>query len=243
MKYSIILFILILTSCSNNVSIKKNKADPYSSSGFALIYNELDYNNKILSHKLNNFDLEIGHNKLKKNSIVKITNPDNNKSIELKITKKIKYPNFYKIVISKQVGQILELNKNMPFVSVEEKFKNKSFIAKKAVTFSEEKRVSNKAPVTMVKIDNISSQQQKEKKIIKKFSLIIGDFYSSESAENLRDTLEHKYVKKGSLRIEKLAKNKYRLFAGPYSSINTLKIRYFELNKYGFEDLDIKQND
>ena len=43
--------------------------------------------------------------------------------------------------------------------------------------------------------------------------------------------------------IEKLAKNKYRLFAGPYSSINTLKNRYFELNKYGFEDLDIKQND
>ena len=243
MKYSIILFILILTSCSNDVSIKKNNADPYSSSGFAFIYNEIDYNNKTLSHKLNNFDLEIGHNKLKKNSIVKITNPDNNKSIELKITKKIKYPNFYKIVISKQVSQKLDLNENLPFVSIEEKFKNKSFIAKKAVTFSEEKRVSNKAPITMVTIDNISSQPQKEKKIIKNFSLIIGVFYSKESAENLRDTLEHKYVKKGSLRIEKLAKNKYRLFAGPYSSINTLKNRYFELNKYGFEDLDIKQND
>ena len=31
--------------------------------------------------------MEIGHNILKKNSILKITNPDNMKSIELKITK------------------------------------------------------------------------------------------------------------------------------------------------------------
>jgi len=51
------------------------------------------------------------------------------------------------------------------------------------------------------------------------------------------------YVKKGALKVKKVAKNNFRLSAGPYSSINTLKKRYFELNKYGFEDLDIKQND
>ena len=131
----------------------------------------------------------------------------------------------------------------MPFVEIQERVKNKVFVAKKAVTFSEEQKVSNTAPVTKVKIDNISSKNNINKKKIKKFTIIVGEFYSKESAINLKDTLEHKYVKKGTLKVNKLAKNKFSLSAGPYSSINTLKKRYFELNKYGFEDLDIKQND
>ena len=40
-----------------------------------------------------------------------------------------------------------------------------------------------------------------------------------------------------------LGKNKYVLSSRPHSSINTLKKVYFELNKYGLEDLDIKEND
>ncbi len=111
------------------------------------------------------------------------------------------------------------------------------------MTFSEEKQVSNKAPVTKVKIDNISIKKQKKIKKNKSFTIIVGDFYSGESAKNLKDTLEHKYVKKGALKVKKVGKNKFRLSAGPYHSINTLKKRYFELNKYGFEDLDIEQND
>ena len=49
---------------------------------------------------------------------------------------------------------------------------------------------------------------------------------------------------KNNLNVIKLGKNnRFELSAGPYLSINTLKNDYFELNKYGFEDLDIKQND
>ena len=180
---------------------------------------------------------------LKKNSILKITNPENKKSVELKVSKKIKYPAFFKIIMTQKVAQELGLNKNVPFVDIQEKIKNKSFIAKKAVTFSEEKKVSNKAPVTKVKIDNISEAKEMEAKKIKKFSIIVGDFYSKESAENLIDTLEHKYVKKGSLKVKKVSKNKFRLWAGPYTSINTLKNAYFQLNKYGFDNLDIETND
>ena len=242
MRFSIIFFIFILTSCSSG-TLQKNKIDPYTSSGFALIYNEKDYENKIISGKLKELELEIAHNIIKKNSIVKITNPQNKKSLELKVSKKIKHPSFFKIVITEKVAEKLALNKNTPFVDIQEKIKNKSFIAKKAVTFSEEKKVSDKAPVTKVKIDNISETKDTKVKKIKKFSIIVGDFYSKESAENLIDTLEHKYVKKGTLKVEKVSKNKFRLSAGPYSSINTLKKRYFELNKYGFEDLDIEQND
>ena len=245
MRFSTIFFILILSSCSSG-TLQKSTIDPHLSTGFALIYDEEDYNNKIISGKLNDFELEIGHNKLKKNSIIKITNPENKKSLELKVSKNIEYPDFYKIIISRKVGEKLGLNENIPFVDIQQRIKNKSFIAKKAVTFSEEKKVSNKAPVTKVKIDNISADKTKKKskaKKIKTFTIIVGEFYSEESAKNLKDTLEKKHVKKGALKVKKLAKNKFSLSAGPYSSINTLKKRYFELNKYGFEDLDVQQND
>ena len=242
MRFSVFFLILIVAACTN-AGIKKADIEPYSSTGFALVYNQIDYDNKIISAKLNNNELEIAHDKIKKNSLIKITNPENKKSIELRVTKKIKYPDFYKIVISKKVSDMLELDSNVPYIDIQEKIKNKSFIAKKAVTFSEEKQVSNKAPVTKVKIDNISSKKQIDIIKNKKFIIIVGVFYSQESAENLKDTLEHKYVKKGALKVKREGKNKFSLSAGPYSSINTLKERYFELNKYGFEDLDVKQND
>ena len=242
MKFNIIFLIFFLASCSN-ATLKKNKIDPYTSTGFALIYNQNDYHNKIISGKLKESELEIAHNIIKKNSLVKITNPENNKSLELKVSKKLKYPNFFKIIITEKVAKKIGLNKDVPFVDIQEKVKNKSFVAKKAVTFSEEKKVSDKAPVTEVKINNISQDKESKIKKIKKYSIVVGDFYSKESANNLIDTLEHKYVKKGSLKVKMVAKNKFRLSAGPYSSINTLKKRYFELNKYGFDDLDIEQND
>ena len=217
--------------------------DLYSSTGFALIYDEEDYKNHIISESLNNNELQIAHNKIKKNSIIRITNPENNKSIELKVSKTINYPAFFNILMTKSVSDKLNLNEDVPFVDIQEKIKNKSFVAKKAVTFSEEQKVSNKAPVTKVKIQNMSLEKKVEQKKDKKFSIILGDFYSKESAINLKDTLEKNYVDKGVLQVKKLGKNKFRLLAGPYTSINTLKNRYFELNRYGFEDLDIQQND
>ena len=192
-------------------------------------HDENDYVNKIISRRLNSNEMEIGHNKIKKNSIIRLTNPENNKSLQLKNTKKI--------------ADKLSLDTNMPFVEIEEKIKNQSFVAKKAVTFEEEQQVSNTAPVTEVNIKNISIDKNIKSKKNKKFSIIIGEFYSKKSAQDLVKTLENNYVKKGSLKVKKLSKNKFELLSGPYSSIITLKERYFELNKYGFEDLDIKQNE
>jgi len=243
MKFKIIFFIFLLTSCSTGTYKKATPIDLHKSTGFALIYSEEDYEKGIVSGKLNNEELQIAHNRIKKNSIVKITNPQNNKSVEIKIYKKINYPNFFNIVITKTVSDKLGLNQKMPFVDIQEKIKNKSFVAKKAVTFSEEQKVSDKAPVTKVKIKNISVKKKAKKTKHKKFSIIVGEFYSQDSAMELKNILEKNYVKKGVLKVEKLGKNKFTLLAGPYTSINTLKSRYFELNKYGFEYLDIKQND
>ena len=85
------------------------------------------------------------------------------------------------------------------------------------------------------------STQKKSIKKIKKFSIIIGEFYSKESAYHLKGRLEKNYVEKEALKVKKLGKNKYQLLAGPYRSINTLKNAYFQLNKYGFYNLDIEK--
>jgi len=243
MKFKIIFFIFLLTSCSTGTYKKATSINLYKSTGFALIYNEEDYEKGIISGKLNNDELQIAHNRIKKNSTVRITNPQNNKSIEMKVYKKINYPNFFNIIITKAVSDKLALNQNIPFVDIQEKIKNKSFVAKKAVTFSEEQKVSDKAPVTEVKIKNISVEKKVTKTKHKKFSIIVGEFYSKDAAIDLKNILEKNYVEKGVLKVKKLGKNKFTLSAGPYTSINTLKSRYFELNKYGFEYLDIKQND
>ena len=246
MKYKIIFLLTFLTSCSSGtLQNEKSNFTPYSSKGFVLIYNEGDYKNKIISRKLNENELEIGHNKIRKNSIVVITNPENNKSITLKVSKRVKYPDFFKGLITKELSQKLELDPDLPFLDIQERAKNKLFVAKKAVTFSEEKKVLTKIPVTKVKINNISKKKkntQGEKKT-KKYSIIIGDFYSKDWADSLIALLINEDIKKEVFKVKKLKKNKYQLTAGPYSSINTLKNDYFKLNKYGFENLDIKQND
>tara|TARA_Y100000590_G_scaffold153348_1_gene176071 strand:- start:7644 stop:8372 length:729 start_codon:yes stop_codon:yes gene_type:complete len=242
MKFKVIFFILLLHSCTTG-TIQKDFADPYRATGFALIYSEKDYKNQIISGKLEVDELQIAHDKIKKNSIVQITNPENKKSLELKISKKVKYPDFFKIVITRKVAKELGLNESIPYVDIQQKFKNKSFVAKKAITHSEEQKVSEKAPLTKVKIQNISKTNKTKVKKVKKFSIILGEFYSEESANSLKETLEKDYIKKGILKVKKLEKNKFRLLAGPYTSINTLKTVYFKLNKYGFEDLDVQQND
>jgi len=243
MKFRIILLIFILSSCATN-SYKNKDLNfiPYSSKGFAIIYTENDFKNKIITRKFDSNVLEVGHNKLPKNSIVTITNPDNKKSLTLKVSKKVKYPNFYSILITEKIANILQLDKEMPFIDVQQKFKNKSFVAKKAITHSEEQIVSDKAPVTKVKIDNISLSKNNAKKP-RKFSIIIGNFYSIDSANNLIKILETDYLKKDVLKVKKLTDTSFQLYSGPYISINTLKNDYFKLNKYGFENLDLKKHE
>ena len=246
MKFRNIFLILFLSSCTTYGENNYKSFTQYSSKGFALIYDENDFNNKIISKKLDSSKPQVAHRKLSKNKILVITNPENKKSIELKVSKKIKYPNFFNIIITEEVSKKLDLNPQFPYIEVYQRVKNKSFVAKEAEIHSEEKNVFGKAPVEKIKIDNISkitNQSKQKNKKNKKFSILIGEFYSEKSANNLKNNLVDKYIKKELLSVRKLGKNRFLLSAGPYFSINTLKNSYFELNKYGFEDLDIKQDD
>ena len=79
MKYKLII-LLFLTSCAQNYSQSQlNK--PFNSKGFAYIYNEEDFVNKVIKKKLDNNSLQIAHNKLRAGSLIKIINIKTNKSI------------------------------------------------------------------------------------------------------------------------------------------------------------------
>ena len=82
MRFRFLLIILFITSCtSNNISQKSKNYLPYSAKGFALIYTDNDADKNIISKKIDQEIFIAGHNTLKKNSNITITNPSNNKSL------------------------------------------------------------------------------------------------------------------------------------------------------------------
>ena len=231
---------IALYSCAdykaNNVSQKEEKLY-YSSSGFALIYDDELFLQKIINKKINNEDIRVMHSQLKKNTPLKIINPVNSKVIETKTYKKAKYPKIFNIVISKKIATILELDVNNPYVEVIEVKNNKIFIAKKADIFEEEKKVAENAPVDEITMDNLSKGELDIKKEILKetnFILVINDFYFEDSANNLKVELVKK-TKMNNISIEKINNKKYRLFVRPFKNFNALKTTYFSLNNLGFE--------
>ena len=244
---SMFICFITLYSCADyktNKGIQKDERQYYSSSGFALIYDDEFYLQKVINKKINNEDIKVMHNQLKKNTPIKIINPVNSKVIDTKIYKKAKYPTIFNIVISKKIASILELDVNNPYVEVIEVKKNKIFIAKKANTFDEEKKVAENAPVDEIVMDDIFNDEVDiEKEILKEanFILVINDFYFEDSANNLKAELVKK-TKMNNIFIEKINNKKYRLFVGPFKNFNGLKTTYISLNNLGFEILYIHRN-
>ena len=95
MKYKIILFLFILSACSPQLKTL-NMKEPYAANGFAYIYNEPDFNEKIIKGKMNNEILQISHQNLKTGTLIKITNPKNKESLVLKNIKIKRKINFLK---------------------------------------------------------------------------------------------------------------------------------------------------
>ena len=166
---------IFLNSCADyktDRTTKKKEKQYYSSMGFALIYSDHHYLNKVVNKKIKNDDSVAMHNLLKINTPIKIINPDNSKFIVTKIYKKADYPKIFNVVISRKIASFLELDFNNPYVEIIETKKNKTFIAKKSEIFDEEKNVSEKAPVDEVKMDDLVNDETKIKKkkgCIKKF--------------------------------------------------------------------------
>ena len=81
-----------------------------------------------------NFWLQIGHTgafisfSCTSRACERKDGPETKKNIKLKTDFRINYPDFYKILLTKRVSDLLELDKDFPYVEIEEIKKNKSFI-------------------------------------------------------------------------------------------------------------------
>ena len=118
MKYRIIIFsFFFVFACSPQLT-SLSKKEPYNVTGFAYIYNEIDFNEKIIKGEMNNKIIQISHQNLKTGTLIQIINPKNNESLILKNIKRIKYPEFYKILITQAVADKLKLDNKLPILEI-----------------------------------------------------------------------------------------------------------------------------
>jgi len=241
-KIKAFFLIFLISSCAEYKITKKDTKTErtlFSSSGFALIYDESLYEEGIINKKIKKDGMIVFHSFLKRNTLIKIINPVNSKVLSTKIYSKANYPDIFVITITKEIAEILDLDLDNPYIEVYEVKKNKTFIAKQQKTFEEEKKVANKAPVEKIEIDDLS--KIKTTSSVKKkhsYILLISDFYYLDSAENLKIELKKKTKLDGFL-IKKINNKKYRLYIGPFQNFNSLKSTYISLNKLGFNELRI----
>jgi len=241
-------FFFIINCTAVNISANKKDIifkDVFSNKGFALIYNQKFHENGLVSKKIDERSLTIFQRNLKKNTLVKITNILNNKSLIAKVVGDSSYPLFNNSVLSKRIAEELNLNIDEPYIEILEISKNSMFIAKKAKTFDEEKNVAKKAPVKNISINDLNEiNVSKSISIRKKFSykIKIADFYYKDTAKILIDRIinETKII---NPKIKKINKEKYRVYLGPFKDINSLQKSFNDISILEFENIEIIKND
>lgn len=251
MKYKFILLYLfiLLNSCTsyNSKEISSNYPilEKFTNSGFTLIFNNDLYKDKVITKKINERDLIIFQRNLKKGTAVKITNPFNEKTIIAKVGDNAVYPNFNNSVVSIRIANELEIDINEPYIILEEIRDNALFIAKKSKTFDEEKKVADKAPVDSISVNDLNEKIEKKIVIKKKnFSYIvkIADFYYKKTADEMANRIKIE-LNLNTVGINKINENKFRVFLGPYTSLNSLQIAYNGIEGLGFENIEIINNE
>jgi hypothetical protein len=240
----LIFLCLLLLSCEQSLNNSK-KLDikiekKYTNSGFALTYTD-----KLNIKKLEPRTLYIYHKSLKKNSIIKITNPKNKKYLIAKVkSNKIKFSNFYNSILSLRIVDELELDLAEPFIKIVLISKNSTFVAKKAKMFDEERTVAQKAPVDSIQINDLNIKKTKKKFINNtkfSYSIKVADFYYKDTAIMMVDRIKNELSVKNP-KVIKLSKTKYRVLIGPFNDIKSLKNSFEEISLLDFENLEILKN-
>ena len=248
-KLLILCCFILLNNCTTT-NLAKNKIsnsldNPFVNKGFSLIYSDKVYDNKIISKKIDKRSLVIFQKNLKKNTIVKITNILNNKSIIGTVGSNADYPLFNNAVLSLRIADEIEINKNEPYVEILEVLEDTVFVAKRAKTFEEEKKVANKAPVNNINISDLNIKEINTKnELSKKFSyeIKIADFYFNDTASLLVDRIINETTIK-DVKIKKINGKKYRVYAGPFNNINSLQKSFNDISILEFENIEIIKND
>ena len=246
-KSLLIVFFIFLLGCEQN-NLNKNAVNQeimtkYKNSGFALVYNPMLKKEKKISKKIDNRSLLIFHKSLKKNSFVKITNPVNQKTVIAEvISNNVKFSDFYNSVITSRIAEELSLNLNEPYINLVLISQNSTFVAKKAKTFNEEKKVAEKAPVDGIQIDNLGEINQPKKDAKKdnifSYSIKIADFYYKDSAKNMSDRIINETNIRNPL-IKTISNTKYRVLLGPFNDIKKLEDSFNEIKSLDFENIEI----
>ena len=246
-KSILIVFFIFLVGCEQN-NLKKDVVNreimsKYKNSGFTLVYDPVLKKEKKISKKIDNKSLFIFHKNLKKNSFVKITNPINQKTVIAEvISNKVRFSDFYNSVITSRIADELSLNLNEPYIDLVLISQNSTFIAKKAKTYNEEKKVAEKAPVDGIQIDNLGDVNQPKNEAKKdnifSYSIKIADFYYKDSAMNMSDRIiDETNITKPV--IKTISNTKYRVLLGPFNDIKKLEDSFNEIKSLDFENIEI----
>jgi len=248
-KTLLLIICIFFSNCTTNtlISNKSNNTivNAYSNKGFALIYDEDLFKQKVINKKIDERSLIVFNRKLKINTPVKITNIINGKSIIGKVGQNSDYPMFNNVVLSKRIAQELDLDINEPYVEILEILENSIFVAQKAKTYDEEKKVAIKAPVNDISINNLNVlKKYDETKAKPKFfyTIKIGDFYFKDSALMMQNRIIIESVVKNP-KVKKFSDKIYRVYLGPFSNINSLQKSYNDISILQFENIEIIKND
>jgi len=248
-KLLILCCFILLNNCTAT-TLTKNKSsnsldNPFINKGFSLIYSDKFYNNKIISKKIDERSLVIFQKNLRKNTIVKITNILNNKSIIGTVGSNADYPLFNNAVLSVRIADEIGLNENEPYVEILEILEDAMFVVKRAKTFEEEKKVADKAPVSNINISDLNIKEANTKnKLSKKFSyeIKIADFYFNDTASLLVDRIIKETIIRDA-KIKKIDEKKYRVYVGPFNNISSLQKSFNDISILEFENIEIIKND
>jgi len=145
-------FILLNNCTATNLTkntISNSLDNPFINKGFSLIYSDKFYDNKIISKKINERSLVIFQKNLKKNTIVKITNILNNKSVIATVGSNADYPLFNNAVLSLRIADEIGLNENEPYVEILEILEDALFVAKRAKHLKKKKKLPTRLQLTI----------------------------------------------------------------------------------------------
>ena len=158
------------------------------------------------------------------------------------ISNNVKFSEFYNSVITKRIAEELSLDLNEPYIDLILISQNSTFIAKKAKTFNEEKKVAEKAPVDGIQIDNLGVTKQQKKETtndkIFNYSIKIADFYYKDSAKSMSNRIINETNIKNPI-IKTISNTKYRVLLGPFNDIKKLEDSFNEIKSLDFENIEI----
>jgi len=247
MSYKNLLIIIFIITCGcSTYTITNNEKktitrNSFINKGFALVYSDSLYQQKIISKKIDKRSLLIFQKNLKKGTTVKIKNILNDKTIIARVGEKSKYPLFNNSVITERISKEIDLNLNEPYIEIFEILDNSTFIAKKTKIFEEEINVADKAPIDSISINNLNDTDKNVKKVKKvKFNYIIkiADFYFEDTAKSMIDRIK-KETTISKVKVKNLSDTKYRVFLGPFTNINSLQKAFNDINILNFENIEV----